>query len=245
MDYRLLIEFERLFAGRIYKHRVSTHGDWVAIHLYEDLFILGRSQHLNERVGAGTRVIAVFNRVQGLRSRRGDGTFGEIVPLEESIREPGYAVGRARVATIEIGVEVKILAKAMIKQIDRVCSDLRNQQIGFRRVGANCITVGIVGVNHAKEYVGYEGSRQFPTTGRDGFLHPIQEARAAIGRLLSEAAPAFDHFLILPFSAANRPPFEFRWVNASRVARDYGAMLVRIGVDYDRRFGNPPHVQAE
>jgi hypothetical protein len=33
MAYRLLTEFERLFAGRIYKHRVSTHGDWVAVHL--------------------------------------------------------------------------------------------------------------------------------------------------------------------------------------------------------------------
>jgi len=40
---------------------------------------------------------------------------------------PGIAVAFGKVATIEIGTEVKILAKAMRKQLDRVCSDLEKQ----------------------------------------------------------------------------------------------------------------------
>ncbi len=150
MAYRLLTEFERLFADRIYKHRISTHGDWVAIHLFEDLYELGRSKAFRERVDARTRVITSSNRVQGLKSRRGDGTFGDIVPDDEPIVDPGYHVARARTAT---------------------------------------------------------------------------------------AAPAFDHFLILRFIATNRPPYPFQWVDPAGLARDYGAMLVRISKAYDERFG--------
>src|SRR5689334_13868168 len=37
IEYRLLIEFRRLFEGKIYKHRASHQGDYVAMHLFEDL----------------------------------------------------------------------------------------------------------------------------------------------------------------------------------------------------------------
>ena len=55
------------------------------------------------------------------------------------IEDPGFAVARGPVATVEIGVEVKILAKAMIKQIDRVIGDLVKQVTHFRR-GAGLTT---------------------------------------------------------------------------------------------------------
>ncbi len=82
MAYRLLEEYERLFRGKVYRHRDSSQGDWVSIHLFEDLVILGRSQLLTQRVASRARVRNVTNRVQGIRSRRGDGTFGDPVPGE-------------------------------------------------------------------------------------------------------------------------------------------------------------------
>ncbi len=236
MAYRLLEEFGKLFSGKIYRHRVSTQGDWVSVHLFEDLVILGRSQLLVERVASRARVRNVTNRVQGIRSRRGDGTFGDPVPGERPVFHVGYLVGRARTANIEIGVEVKILAKAMIKQIDRVCSDLKRQADEFRSVGGHPITVGIVGINHAERCVSYEGTRPFETTGKDGFPHPYQEAREAENRLLQVALPHFDHFLLLHYKATNDTPYPFSWVDERQTTRDYGAMLVRISTEYDERF---------
>jgi len=114
-----------------------------------------------------------------------------------ALDDPGYVVARGPIATVEIGVEVKILAKAMIKQIDRVTNNLRNQVAQFRRGGGNPICVAIVGVNHAARCVSYEGDRAFPTTGASGFLHPYREAPGAEARLSREAAPLFDEFLPL------------------------------------------------
>ena len=45
-EYRLLTEFRRLFEGKIYKHRDSSQGDFVAMHLYEDLIAINRSGKL-------------------------------------------------------------------------------------------------------------------------------------------------------------------------------------------------------
>lgn len=237
MSYRLLTEFESLFRHKPYKHRNSTLGDWVAIHLYEDLAGLDRFPTFSERVRLGQRVRTGTNRVQGLRSRRGDGTFGQPVPNDEPVFDTGYQVARAPTATIEIGVEVKILAKAMIKQIDRVCSDLREQVRQFQSAGGRPISVGIVGINSADHYVGFEGDRQFPTTGRGGFKHPFQEADEAEQRLARDARPAYDHFLFLRFRATNVAPFPFEWVNSESTQMDYGALLVRLGAQYEERLG--------
>src|SRR5580658_303885 len=171
-EYWLLREFRRLFEGNIYKHRASNQGDFVAMHLYEDLVAINRSERLVSAIEGHDRVVNIQNRLQGVKARRGDGTFGEIVPGETPIVAPGYVVARGKIATIEIGVEVKILAKAMIKQIDRVISDLRNQVAQFKRSGATPICVGIVGVNQADQYVSYEGDRMYRTSGTGGFLHP-------------------------------------------------------------------------
>ena len=75
-------------------------------------------------------------------------------------------VARGPVATIEIGAETKILAKAMIKQIDRVISDLINQVTQFKRGGGSPICVAFIGINFAEQYVSFEGRRRWPTDGK-------------------------------------------------------------------------------
>jgi hypothetical protein len=236
-DYRLLTEFRRLFEGKIYKHRASNQGDFVAMHLYEDLVTIHRSSRLVDGiVSRKDRVLNVQNRRRGIVARRGDGTFSEIVPGETAIFDPGYRVGRGPIATVEIGVEVKILAKAMIKQIDRVINDLKNQVAQFKRGGGNPICVAIVGVNQAESMVGYEGDRPFPTTGKDGFLHPCQEAPEAEHRLKMLAAPDYDEFLILSFKATNTAPYPFEWADYNERRLDYSAALSRISARYQQRF---------
>jgi hypothetical protein len=207
------------------------------MHLYEDLVTVQRSPKLIEAaVHRKDRVLNVQNRRRGIDARRGDGTFGEIIPGETPIFDAGYQVGRGPIATVEIGAEVKILAKAMIKQIDRVINDLRNQVVQFRRGGGNPICVGIVGVNQAESTVGYEGDRPFPTTGKDGFLHPVQEAAEAERRLRTLAAPDFDEFLILQFKATNVAPYPFEWADYNETRLDYAAALSRISARYQQRF---------
>src|ERR1700722_18078623 len=98
-DYALLREFRNLFLGKPYLHRNSSLGDWVASFLYEDLFQLQKSERLKERILLGTRVLNAQNRTVGILRRRGDGTFGELVPVATPIKEEGFAVARGPLAT--------------------------------------------------------------------------------------------------------------------------------------------------
>jgi hypothetical protein len=217
-------------------HRASTQGDFVATHLYEDLVSINRSPKLVQEVLERRCVLNVANKRHGVKARRGDGTFGEIVPGELPVIDEGFRVARGIIATVEVGVEVKILAKAMIKQIDRVINDLRNQVVEFRKGGGNPICVGIVGVNQAERYVSFEGeARSYPTTGKSGFLHPFQEAGEAERRLRELAAPAFDEFLVLQFRATNEAPFPFEWVDYGKTSRDYASALTRVSSKYQNR----------
>lgn len=168
-------------------------------------------------------------------TRRGDGTFGELIPHAVAVELPDFVVARGPIATVEIGSEVKILAKAMIKQIDRVMTDLQNQKREFGRAGGNPITIGIVGINQAPHYVSFEGEREWPTDGRK-HKHPIQEAAEAERRLVQRVATDFDEFLILRFRATNRDPFPFEWTDAGQTEMDYGAVLTRILRKYETRF---------
>jgi hypothetical protein len=202
---------------------------------YEDLVAIGRSAKLASRVHAEERVLGTKNLIQGVKSRRGDGTFGETVPGTIIVSDPGYVVARGRVATVEIGVEMKILAKALIKQIDRVIGDLQKQVAQFKRGGGDPICVGLVGVNHAPYTVSHEGERQFRTDGRQN-RHPIQEAEEAERRLREMAAPFYDEFVVLRYAATNDAPYAFSWVNYNETYADYGAALVRISRKYDQRF---------
>jgi hypothetical protein len=209
----------------------------VAMHLYEDLLAVKRSSRLIDAVSLRKdRVLNVQNRRRGIDARRGDGTFGEIIPGETAIFDAGYQVGRGPISTVEIGIEVKILAKAMIKQIDRVINDLRNQVAQFRRGGGDPISVAVVGINAAESTVGYEGDRPYPTTGKGGFLHPIQEAAEAERRLRTLAGPDFDEFLILRFKATNASTYPFEWANYGETRLDYAAALSRISARYQQRF---------
>ena len=144
-------------------------------------------------------------------------------------------MARGEVANVEIGAETKILAKAMIKQIDRVIGDLIRQVEEFHKTGGHPICVGIVGINFAPSYTSYEGERHWPTDGHK-HKHPVQEGGAAEQRLSTLAAPKFDEFQFLRFRATNVAPFPFEWVDYTQTAKEYGALLVRVSREYDRRF---------
>lgn len=234
MGYQLLDAFQRLFDGQAYLHRKSNLGDLVAMHIYEDLHSLGRSKKFVNRVDTRLSVLNTKNQRHGIKARRGDGSFGEIVPTASPIKDKGFVVCRGPIATIEVGIEVKILMKAMIKQIDRVASDLRGQANHFRSRGGNPICVGVVGINHADHCTSYEGARAFQTDGKK-YKHPIQEAAEAESRLLQHAATVFDEFVVLRFRAINENPFPFSWVNQRATEMDYGAALARISQAYEAR----------
>lgn len=234
-QFALLQTFRGLFEKVRYLHRNSSLGDAVAGQLYEDLVRLNKSSKLVERVRQHDRVINLKNVTVGRSVRRGDGTFGELVPAAVAITEKGFLVAHGPVANIEIGAETKILSKAMIKQIDRVISDLVRQVYHFKKTGGNPICVAFVGINHAETYLSYEGTREFQTDGKKN-KHPFQEAPEAERRLLQLAKPEFDEFLILKFKATNINPYPFTWLDYNRTSLEYAALLTRVSREYDRRF---------
>jgi hypothetical protein len=235
LAYRLLETFQATFQDRRYIHRDSSRGDFVAIHLYEDLLTVGKSSLYRRRVEAKERILNIQNRRRGIAARRGDATFGELIHGQQPVEEAGFLVARGPIATVEIGIEVKILAKAMIKQIDRVIGDLVKQVDHFKRGAGSPICVGIVGINSAPVTTGYEGDRAFVTDGRK-HKHPIQEAAEAEARLVAQAKPSFDEFLVLRYRATNADPYPFEWIDLQATELDYGAILTRISREYDRRF---------
>jgi hypothetical protein len=117
-----------------------------------------------------------------------------------------------------------------------VINDLRHQVTAFKRGGGHPICVAVIGINHADHTVGYEGERAFPTSGKHGFLHPIQEAAEAEQRLREHAAALYDEFVVLRFKATNESPYAFDWVNHDDTRMDYAAALARIGSTYQQRF---------
>lgn len=235
-EFALLRTFRAVFDGTKYNHRNASLGNLVATQLYEDLVSLGLSKALTNRVHRHQCVVNVKNLPTGKVFRRGDGTFGELVPRETALTESGLLVARGPIANVQIGAETKILAKAMIKQIDRVIGDLQRQVEEFRKAGGNPITVAFVGINSALSYTSYEGERIFSTDGTGRYRHPAQEAAEAETRLLTLAKHVFFDFQILRFRATNVPPFPFEWVDYEITQREYAAVLVRISREYDKRF---------
>lgn len=227
---RLLQEFESVFRDKIYRHRVSNTGDVIASCLYEDLLTLGGSPKLVQRIQSNLVAVNTSNQIKGKKGRRGDGTFGKVIPGEHPSIVSGFAVPRAPVATLEIGAEVKIMATKMIAQIDRVMSDLLGQGLTFKRHNARTITVGVVGVNFANEYTGYEGDRAY-----DAHTPPGREA-AEVVRRLEQVRAGFDELLILKFRATNRPPHNFEWVSLTDARQEYRSILVRVSDEYETRF---------
>lgn len=232
-DFKLLAQFERTFHVGPYLHRNSQLGNRIADYLFDDLYELDTHSRLRADVDAGRVALNPKGISPGLKARRGDGSFGPIVPGHAPRPFRGHSVPVAPTAEVDIGAEVKILAKAMIKQIDRVTSDLCGQAAHFKKKSPDALTVGIVGLNTAEEYVSYEGERDYPT-GRYG-PHPAQEAPEAERRLLADAEPCYREFLVLAFRASNRPPFDFQWVGADRLNDGYASILLRLVRAYERR----------
>ena len=232
---RLLETFCHLFDGTKYLHRKSNLGDLVAVEFYEDLLAVGKSTELPPRIATHDRVINLRNITIGKTARRGDGTLGELVPSAVAIAEKNFMVARGPTANIEIGVEAKILAKAMIKQVDRVIGDLQRQVTMFKKHGGNPLCIGFVGINWSNLYLSYEGRRRFLTDGKK-YKHPIQEAADAESRLRKDALPVFDEFLILNFMATNIRPYPFAWKNYDALELEYNALLTRVSREYDLKF---------
>jgi hypothetical protein len=224
--------FRGLFDGKVFLHRDATQGDYVAIHFFEDLYDLNRSNKYRQRADSGLSVANIKNIRHGVLARRGDGSFGEILPNEQPRSELGFSIKRGMIATIEIGIEVKIVQKAMVRQIGRVISDLEKQVGQFKLKRGKPITVGVVGINYASHYVSFEGEKSWATTGKGKYKHPYQEAGEVEKRLLTQAAPMFDEFILLAFKATNTPPYAFAWVDKQKTEKDYGAILVRVSNSY-------------
>lgn len=246
VSYRLLNQFEALFSSK-YEHRNSTHGDRLALELYEDLYVRARARNgasdFVTRVDAVQSVVNPRNSNYGSAARRGDGTLGELMHGAAVVSEPGFVIKRGSTVISEIGVEVKILAKAMIKQLDRVVGDLVKQVAEFQVKGGSKppISVGLVGVNHSKEFLSYEGSSTYLADGTrqpngKTYARPCDEASRAKHELLAKAKPAFFEFLILEFEATNMQPYSFRWVDPKKTHDEYNALLSRLAYEYEARF---------
>ena len=236
VTFRLLDRFQELFDGVQYRHRSSTNGDKVAACLYEDLYVLSKSKELCLRIAQHRAVVNTQNRRRGIRARRGDGTFGELIPGVAAVVELGFDVARGEISNVEIGVEVKILSKAMVKQLGRGQNDLRDQVKQFQTKANNPICIGIIGLNYAERYTSYEGGRSFTTDGTALYQHPAQEAPGVEQRLSDALYTIFDEQLFLRYQATNEPPYPFGWVKPIGVRKDYGAALARISDAYDTRF---------
>lgn len=232
---KLMQHMAGAFEGKIYRHRSSTVGDRLSRWLFEDLYDLSRSKLYNERVDSYEAVVNRPNTVTGRSGRRGDGTFGERIATSPALTVAGLHVAEAAIATLQMGVEVKILSTAMIKQIDRVIGDMNKQARQFKATTANAITVGLVPVNHAATYRSYEGDRYFDKPGKTGPA-PVTEAKEAKNRIERFVGPNYDELLFFDYRATNVDPFPFDWVNEAATRNAYAAALQRIAQVYDTRF---------
>lgn len=81
-QYKLLAKFRETFEGQPYLHRNSSLGDRIADCLYEDLFAVSMksSEKFRLRIEGHSRVLNPKKRTPGIKARRGDGSFGDIIP---------------------------------------------------------------------------------------------------------------------------------------------------------------------
>lgn len=229
--YKLLTAFEDIFSGKIYRHRSSNIGDAIAAHVYEDLVDLGQSKLLLRRLNNNEVAVNTGNQIKGKKGRRGDGTFGRVIPGQALSTSPTHKIPRGHVANLEIGTEVKIAATKLIAQVDRVINDLMKQAEIFRHHNAHALRLALVGVNFAQTYTGYEGDRQYIAKSP-----PAREALEFASRIERMVSPHFHELLVLKFRATNNPPYVFEWVNLTETTQLYASALVRLSALYDQRF---------
>jgi len=192
--FRLLDAFESLFLGNAYKHRISTLGNFVATHLYEDLLEHAGSSKYMERVTSGKCAVNTAGSTRGVKARRGDGTFGMVVPGNSPDHIQGFAVLQGMVALTQIGAEFKIVATAHLKQIDRVITDLTGSAVSLKTKSPKAITVGFAAVNYSESWTGIEGTRSFPVQRKPA--KALAESEETSRRLIELASPSYDEFLL-------------------------------------------------
>ena len=124
----LLRAFERTFDSGPYLHRKQNLGNIIGERMYYDLRETKVSKAYNDALLSGGFGLNRDVRIAGREARRGDGAFGrfilgqKIVP-HATISGETQPLTRAPIAQVQVGVETKILAKAMIKQLSRVLTD--------------------------------------------------------------------------------------------------------------------------
>lgn len=160
-SFRLLDQFATTFRNGPYRHRSSTLGNQIARQLFEDLLFHEVSHLLSQRMLSGREIVTISGEIYGRRRvRRNDSFSGRPPAGELDIRiVPTCQVKEGVIAEPHIGCEVKILAKAQQKQIDRVLNDLRGFAVRMRRLHARCLNVAIAGV---KPRVGVRKLRRRP-----------------------------------------------------------------------------------
>jgi len=62
-------------------------------------------------------------------------------------------------------------------------------------------------------------------------------ATEAERRIIAQVSPYYDALLILRYRATNSASFQFQWVDQKTTRLNYGAILTRVSLEYDRRFG--------
>lgn len=233
MVYRLLSRFEEIFRRGPYLHRNANLGDSVAVEFYEDMYSLARSAPYNRAVDQRSLVVNTTNKITGKTSRRGDGTLGDLVPGVPPEQLTNFQVWRGPTATMRVGVEVKILAKSMIKQIDRVMNDLRKQADEFVSLTAGATKVALVGLNWSEKYSSFEGERRFPAE-----RAPSSEAGEAKRRIQQQVSPKYHELLFLEFKATNEPPYDFVWINSAGTLQQYASALLRVSQQVTTQLAN-------
>lgn len=82
----------------------------------------------------------------------------------------------------------------------------------------------------------FEGKRSFPTAGKGGYLHPVQEAEEAQRRVRDQAASSYNEFLVFRFKATNKKPYPFEWLDFDETRRNYAAALTRMSSAFQQRL---------
>ncbi len=223
-------------------HRSSTQGDNICTELFEDLLVRSNARDpkskYSTRVASASRVVNRKNKSYNIPARRGDGLFGEILHGAPAQSVEGFSVMRGPTVATEIGVEMKIIAKAMLKQIGRVIENLNSQVTEFAsRTGERPpISVAVVALNHAPVYTSFESANRPYVTDGKKYRHPSQEAAETKFRLLAQAKPRYDFFLLLEYIATNVPPYSFSWLDPQSQAEAYNAELTRLAIEYEAKF---------
>jgi hypothetical protein len=105
--FRLLDKFEATFRDGPYLHRNSQLGNRIADFLFDDLYLLDRTSRFHVDVDEGRIALNPKGVSPGLKTRRGDGSLGPIVPGYQAKSISGHAVPIAPTAEVDIGAEVK------------------------------------------------------------------------------------------------------------------------------------------